>query len=196
MRILLLSLLAGMFLLPVYAQKKFIRLQTSEINVDSIKHYHRILIVSEGGMQAYNYMNNLSVELIKGLKELNIECRYHYLGDPLRVNTDDSLKQARSWEHDAVLRFLPLANNERTRQHDLSYFTTPAGSNRSVYRQRPIVTEYIMENSFELSLEENNKNIWTARLESLSHPDKLTMYEKVRAVILKEMRRFYLIPRE
>ena len=82
MRALLLSLLAGTFLLPVHAQKRLIRLQTSEINVDSIKHYHRILMVSEGGMQAQDYMNDLSVELIKELKELNIECRYYYLVSP------------------------------------------------------------------------------------------------------------------
>ncbi len=196
MRALLLSLLVGTFLLPVHAQKRVIRLQTSDINVDSIRHYHRILMISEGGTQAEDYMNNLSVELIAALKELNIECKYQYLGDPLEVNTKDALRQVINWEHDAVLRFIPLANNDRTRQHDLSYFATQAGYNGQVYRQRPIVTEHIMENAFELSLEENNKNIWTARLESLSHPDKLKMYKRLCTVIMKEMSRFYLIPRE
>lgn len=196
MRVLLLSLFAWMFLLPVHAQKKFIRLQTSDINVENIKHYRRMLIVSEGGTQAYDYMNDLSTELIAELKKLNIECKYQYLGDPLKVNTGVSLARAKSWEHDAVLRFIPLANNERTRQHDLSYSTTPAGAPAPVYRQGPIVTEYIMENAFELSLEENNKNIWTARLESMSHPDKFKMYRKIRAKIMKEMKRFYLIPRK
>ncbi|SHM47258.1 hypothetical protein [Chitinophaga sp. CF418] len=181
MRALLLSLIAGLFLLPAYAQKK-ITLRSFDKKLDSVKHYQKILIVGEGGMQARMYMDNLSVELIKELKSQNIECKYEYLGDHHKVDTDLALKKAEAWPHDAVLRFSPLTAFERDAAR-LNNFE-PVTSN----------IQQFLVNDFDITLNEGTETIWSARLQTTIEFGKLTVYKRIRKVILDDMEKQNVLP--
>lgn len=179
MRALLLSLIAGLFLLPAHAQKK-IKLQPVDHKLDSVKHYHKILIVGEGGMQARMYMDNLSAELIKELKSQNIECKYEYLGDHHKTDTDIALEKAKAWPHDAVLRFSPLATFESVR--------TTTYNNASSLQQQFLV------NDFDILLAENSETVWSAQLHTIIEFGKITVYKRIRKVILDDMEKQNVLP--
>jgi len=186
MRALLLSLMAGMFLLPAYAQKK-IKLESVEKKLDSVKHYHKILIVGEGGMQSRMYMDHLSPELIKELKAHNIECKYEYLGDPHKVNTDYALKKAETWPHDAVLRFYPLAAAEDYQTHYISSAPVMTSNGTMAYTGSGSATQYYLVDDFEILLIEGPETIWSARLSTSIEMGKNTVYKRIRKVILDDM---------
>ncbi len=204
MRALLLSLLmAGLFLLPASAQKK-IELHPIDNKLDSVKHYHKILIVGEGGMQARMYMDNLSAELIKELKTQHIECKYEYLGDHHKVDTDVALEKAKTWSHDAILRFTPLATFERVRSTDVSPGSTETGINnmgasRVVGKTsgsvvgNTMLQQYLV-NDFDIVLAENSEAIWSAKLHTIIEFGKITVYKRIRQVILNNMEKQNVLP--
>lgn len=181
MRALLLSLLTGLFLLPAYAQKR-IFLRSYEKELDSVRHYQRLLIVGEGGMQARMYMDNLSAELIKEFKSRHIECKYEYLGDHHKVDTDLILKKAEAWPHDAVLRFSPLTAFERdaTRLNNFEPYTSNV--------------QQFLVNDFDVTLNEGTRTIWYARLETTIEFGKLTVYKRIRKVILDDLEKQNVLP--
>ncbi|PSL35516.1 hypothetical protein [Chitinophaga ginsengisoli] len=191
MRALLLSLVAGLFLLPVHAQKK-ITLRSVDKKLDSVKHYQKILIVGEGGMQARMYMDNLSAELIKALKSQNIECKYEYLGDQHKVDTDITLKKAASWPHDAVLRFSPLTAFERSQVHVNN--APVMGSNGTSYVPVTSEMQQFLVNDFDITLNEGTETIWSARLLTVIEFGKLTVYRRIRKVILDDMEKQNVLP--
>ncbi|SDF23548.1 hypothetical protein [Chitinophaga filiformis] len=186
MRALLLSLVAGMFLLPAYAQKK-IKLASVDKKLDSVKHYHKILIVGEGGMQSRMYMDHLSPELIKELKAHNIECKYEYLGDPHKVDTDYALKKAEAWPHDAVLRFYPLAATENLSTHYINTAPMMTHTGAMSYTGSGSLNEYYLVDDFEIFLTEGPETIWSARLSTSIEMGKNTVYKRIRKVILDDM---------
>jgi hypothetical protein len=203
MRALLLSLIAGLFLLPAFAQKK-IELHSVDHKLDSTKHYHKILIVAEGSMQARMYMDNLSAELIKELKSQNIECKYEYLGDHHKTNTGIALEKAKAWPHDAILQFFPLATFERVRSTEYNNGSTQAGTNNmsaagdigrssgSVINNT-VLQQYLV-NDFDITLAENSETIWSAKLHTVIEFGKITVYKRIRKVILTDMEKQNVLP--
>lgn len=203
MRALLLSLIAGLFLLPAHAQKK-IKLQAVDHKLDSVKHYRKILIVGEGGMQARMYMDNLSAELIKELKSQNIECKYEYLGDHHKTDTDIALEKAKAWPHDAVLRFSPLATFERVRTANYNNNSTDVGVNNmsttgmvgktsGAVIGNTMLQQYLV-NDFDITLAENSETVWAAQLHSVIEFGKITVYKRIRKVILDDMEKQNVLP--
>ncbi|MCF6401872.1 hypothetical protein L3C95_03245 [Chitinophaga filiformis] len=188
MRALLLLLLAGLFLLPAYAQKK-ITLQPVENKLDSVKHYRKILIVGEGSMQSRMYMDHLSVELIKELKAHNIDCKYEYLGDPHKLDTDEVLKKVAAWPHDAVLRFSPLSASMDQQTNYIS--TAPQMGYNGVmsYTGGGTVSQMYLVDEFDITLIEGPETIWSARLSTSIEMAKFTVYKRIRKVIFDDMKK-------
>jgi len=179
MRALLLSLLGGLFLLPAHAQKT-IKLYPVEHKLDSARHYKRILIVGEGGMQSRMYLDNLSVEIIKELKKQQIECKYEYLGDRSKVNTEVALQKAKTWEHDAILKFYPFFTDEQPTNTDVA--------NPIYWRMgdpSKVVQQY-MVSDYEITLNEPSGKVWSAKLHSVVEFGR-PVYKRIRKLILNDL---------
>jgi len=187
MRALLLTLLTGIFLLPVHAQR-IIKLLPVEHKQDSARHYKRILIVGEGGMQSRMFMDYLSVELIKELKEQQIECKYEYLGDHSKVNTEAALEKAKSWQHDAILRFYPLYAAEGASDIDLA---NPANWS---FGDRPTSKQTYLANDYDITLHELSGKVWSAKLRTMVEYGR-PVYKRVRKLILDDLKKQNVLPR-
>jgi len=196
MRALLLSLLAGLFLLPAYAQKRII-LHSADHKLDSVKHYQKILIIGEGGLQARMYMDYLSAELIKELKNQQIECKYEYLGDQHKVNTEEALKKALTWPHNAVLRFSPLSADQKEYIPFISLapvVSTFSGTNTGVRHPNGTYSQQFLTNDFDITLNEGTDTVWSARLYTSIEVGKNTVYKRIRKVILDDMEKQNVLP--
>lgn len=189
----LLCLFGVILAFPSFSQRKLI-LNAVDKKLDSARHYQRILIVGEGGMQSRMFLDFLSEELIKDLKDQDIVCKYEYLGDPHKTNTEESLKKAVSWEHDAILRFYPLATFESV---NVVQTQTPYGP--PVYNSRGASTtpparagyslssQQYLVNDFDIVLNENKETIWSAKLYSAIEFGRNTVYKRIRKMILSDM---------
>lgn len=189
MRTLLLLLIASLTLLTTQAQKKIV-LRPAKHKVDSVKHYQKILIVGEGGLQARMYMDNLTTELIKALKTRHIECKYEYLGDVNKVNTDEALKKALAWPHDAVLRFFPVSTSEKARVRATSVAPMAGGG----YIPSGMGIQQFLVNDFDITLNEGSETVWSAQLFTSIEFGKITVYRRIRKVILDDMARQNVLP--
>lgn len=174
----LLSLAACLLFINAQAQLPSIKLNPIEQRLDSAKHYHKILIVGEGNMQAHMFLDYLSAQLIKGFKKQDIECKYEYLGDKAKVDTRAALEKAKAWPHDAVLQFHPIATT-------YEYFSLYPNDNQ---------TRRHLENDFDISLLENKNIIWFSRLSVEMLFDKLTVFKRIRQLILADMVRQNVLP--
>ncbi|PWV53889.1 hypothetical protein [Chitinophaga sp. S165] len=193
MRALLLSLSACLLLLVnAQAQLPVIRLNPIEKPLDSAKHYQKILIVGEGDMQAHMFLDYLSAQLIKGFNSRRIECKYEYLGDSKKVNTHAALEKAKAWPHDAILQFLPIGTeSEDVRALGLSRLGPQAADNILPLRYK---TKRHLQNDFDIALNENTENIWFSRLTVEMIMDKLTVFKRLRQLIIADMERQHVLP--
>ncbi|MBW8686099.1 hypothetical protein [Chitinophaga rhizophila] len=194
MRALLLSLIAGLFLLPAYSQPRTkLRLNVNEDKLDSVKHYHKLLIVGEGNMQARMYVQSLSEQLSKALKKQEIECKYEYLGDSDKNNIAAALEKAKSWSPDAILRFIPAQSSEQTKQHIIATENDP---NNRMYRYVDRSNSLYLTNAFDIILNDQaDPRVWSARLSTVIEAGQPTIYKRISKMIITGMIKQNIFPK-
>lgn len=189
MKTFFLSLIGVFLLLPSFAQRRTVlKLDVNEDKLDTVKSYHKLLIVTEGNMQSRMYVENLSTELGKALKAQHIECKYEFLGDRLKdnVDTDAALAKAQAWGPDAVLRFVPSSTTEK-----MGYTYAPVGTslnNRMGFSQP--VAELYLSNAFDVTLfDTGDDHVWSAKLFTVIEAGRPTIYKRIGKMIITGLRK-------
>jgi hypothetical protein len=164
---------------------------TNKTYTDTIKHYQRILIVGEGNLQARAFAENVSRELMKELKFRNIEAHYEFLGDHQKVDTAATYQKALTWEHDAVLRFIPRLTAEERLEGGFptSEMSAEDAINYSIFAP-PSTTRII--NTFHLTLDGPN-TVWTCRIKTEGFSGKGNIYKHVSTRIISEWKANHIL---
>ncbi|MBW8686100.1 hypothetical protein [Chitinophaga rhizophila] len=189
MKVVVLLLLVCLFTTRVQAQLTEIQLNPIEQLQDSLKHYHRILIVGDGNYMNRTLVNNLGNELVKALQQKKIECQYQYLGDKSKTDIKAALKQAERWEHDAVLQISPISSEVNGSTIGVSADaivgtllfpgTIPLLGNGGAY----------VRDDLDISLRENTTDVWFGRLTVQAKMGKKSIFKKIRKAIFADMER-------
>ncbi|SFN79708.1 hypothetical protein SAMN05428949_3500 [Chitinophaga sp. YR627] len=189
MRLLLLLLTAFSFL-QAHAQTEEVMLNPVEqpLSADSARHFHKILIVGEGNLPARAFIDAIGQELVKAFKEMEIECKYEYLGDKTKTDVKSALQKAKTWEHDAIFQLSPLAIvvTKETR--------IGSASAAEVLLMAPLVPARRVKasyyrNDLDLSLLENTTTLWFSRLTVESKFGKTAVFKKIRKAIVIDLKR-------
>lgn len=193
MKTFLLSLISVCLLLPAFSQRRTIlKLDVTEHKLDSVKSYHKLLIVTEGNMQSRMYVENLSAELGKALKSLQIECKYQFLGDRLKDNadTDAALEKAKAWAPDAILRFVPSTTTEKM---GYTYAPVMNSLNNSMRFSSPSAELYLT-NTFDVKLiDTEDDHVWSARLFTVIEAGRPTIFRRIGKMILAGLRKQHVL---
>lgn len=173
-------------------QKKILILQTLKAN-NTDKAYKEILITGEGNMQAKMYLQNVSAELVEALKEMNIHCRYEYLGDRYKVDTEDAYAHARSEQYDAVLRMVPRSTEESLVAINNAF--ADDATKRIAISRADLGLRSILRNDFDFVLREKSDSvIWEGRLKTDIDPTARNVYKKIASKMITELSHNKIVP--
>jgi hypothetical protein len=187
MKTFFLSLITCCLLLPAFSQTRTkLKLNVVEYKLDSVKNYHKILIVTEGNMQSRMYVENLSAALGKALKEQHIECKYEFLGDRHKTDVAVALEKAKAWKPDAVLRFVPSNATEH-----MGYRPVPAGTNvNNGVMYTDSAASLYLSNDFDITLNDaGNDHVWSAKLSTVIETGQPSIYKRIGKMILTGLRK-------
>ena|GEM_PF-3169920 len=171
--------------------------QSIDINTiksnDVVKQYKSLLITGQGNMQARMYMDNVSAQLIEGLKKKNIECHYEFLGDDTKTDTDEAFRKLNNGQYNAVLQLLPVEFTERKRLinqngvllRSTSTFKTPVKWSTTK-----------LTNDLDLVITEKTDSIiiWQANLKTIINPTSKSTYREIRDQLFTTMEENKIIP--
>lgn len=184
--------------------RQVIRLDTYKKNED-VKQYKDILITGEGNMQARMYLKNLTDILTAKLKKKNIICRYEFLGDYHKIDTDEVFKTVKAGQYDAIIRMLPrkLEEKEYEIQSGGGSGTTPGiaipggGTTPSMTTTTPHQTTrliYIL-NDFDLTLwDKTGAVVWEGRLKTEIDPVAKALYRKIGVKMMSTFTENKIVP--
>jgi len=144
-------------------------------------------------MQARMYMDNVSAQLIEGLKKKNIECHYEFLGDDTKTDTDEAFRKLNNGQYNAVLQLLPVEFTERKRLinqngvllRSTSTFKTPVKWSTTK-----------LTNDLDLVITEKTDSIiiWQANLKTIINPTSKSTYREIRDQLFTTMEENKIIP--